>query len=515
MGKFALIPVMPTPNGPLHLGHIAGPYLKMDVLARHLRSKGHLVALVSASDSHETHVLPKAIARKASPQEICSEFHGLIKQSYSALNIELDAYLDPLDTTCDVRLREINKSLFSEFRSRGRITLLEEKVPYSTKYHWPLVGSLVGGTCPVCGVDDAAGFHCEECGAENSPSELLDTRSELEGDEWEWRTYTSAFLKIEHPHDLLRSLYAIVDDHELINIAQLNLKRSGGLVRLSHPGHWGIPFEFPGASDQSVVFSYPALLSLSALCGDYCLNALNEECNPLFRTSDVTTVMSFGFDNTVPLMVGVHGQAMQSNTIRPYSHYLTNRFWTLDGQKFSTSRNHAIWAHSAQTQLGSSPDLIRLYLATLSGATQRIDFSTLDFRRFRDRFKHALRDALSTSQQLNSTQSAKLRRSSSAPLETILHHVDRSLDLHAFKLAEAAHATERMFLDWDATRKIDLQTFLFTASVVGHPFMPTFCQEIWHSIGAPGGPSHDALRTINPAALTVNTDAVQSLVASL
>jgi methionyl-tRNA synthetase len=47
---FFLMPIPPTPNGRLHLGHIAGPYLRMDMLGRYLRSQGHRVDVVSAVD---------------------------------------------------------------------------------------------------------------------------------------------------------------------------------------------------------------------------------------------------------------------------------------------------------------------------------------------------------------------------------------------------------------------------------------------------------------------------------
>ncbi|NIR28481.1 MAG: class I tRNA ligase family protein, partial [Gammaproteobacteria bacterium] len=47
-------------NGRAHLGHIAGPLLKMDVLRRHLERAGAEVRMISMSDAHEAHVLIKA-----------------------------------------------------------------------------------------------------------------------------------------------------------------------------------------------------------------------------------------------------------------------------------------------------------------------------------------------------------------------------------------------------------------------------------------------------------------------
>ena len=55
--RFFLMPIPPTPNGRLHLGHIAGPYLRMDMLGRYLRAQGHRVDVVSAVDGYRKSVV--------------------------------------------------------------------------------------------------------------------------------------------------------------------------------------------------------------------------------------------------------------------------------------------------------------------------------------------------------------------------------------------------------------------------------------------------------------------------
>src|SRR5947209_5131772 len=58
---YLLIPGIPTPNGPFHLGHIAGPFLRMDALARYRRMRGDRAVVISGTDAFETHVLLKAV----------------------------------------------------------------------------------------------------------------------------------------------------------------------------------------------------------------------------------------------------------------------------------------------------------------------------------------------------------------------------------------------------------------------------------------------------------------------
>lgn len=87
---YFLVPAQPTPNGPLHLGHISGPYLRMDVIARSLRRSGKSAFLVSASDSWEMHVLPKAASESRSAEEICEKYHQRISDCFNHLNIKFD-----------------------------------------------------------------------------------------------------------------------------------------------------------------------------------------------------------------------------------------------------------------------------------------------------------------------------------------------------------------------------------------------------------------------------------------
>jgi hypothetical protein len=62
-----IVPMQPTPNGRLHVGHGAGPYLRADVLARALRVAGHQVAVISGSDAFENWVIADALSSGRTP----------------------------------------------------------------------------------------------------------------------------------------------------------------------------------------------------------------------------------------------------------------------------------------------------------------------------------------------------------------------------------------------------------------------------------------------------------------
>ena len=46
----------PTPNGPLHVGHMAGPYIAGDVLRRFTEADGRAVLYTTGLDDHQTYV---------------------------------------------------------------------------------------------------------------------------------------------------------------------------------------------------------------------------------------------------------------------------------------------------------------------------------------------------------------------------------------------------------------------------------------------------------------------------
>src|SRR5262245_48387840 len=96
-GRYLFVPEMPTPNGRLHLGHMSGPYLRPDVLSRHLRMRGAEAYVVSGSDVYESHVELKAAQTGTTVEAVCNQFHDLIRAELDALGVEVDLYVNPLD----------------------------------------------------------------------------------------------------------------------------------------------------------------------------------------------------------------------------------------------------------------------------------------------------------------------------------------------------------------------------------------------------------------------------------
>ncbi|WP_281273174.1 class I tRNA ligase family protein [Trinickia fusca] len=485
---------MPTPNGPLHLGHIGGPFLRMDVLARQLRQAGHKVSIVSASDPWETHVLLRAHGVDSAPADVCHRYHDEIAASLAALNIRYDRFIHVLDAPENEVMPRLAQRVIDRLAAHtGALRVINERFPYSIKYGVPIVGGLIEGRCPSCG-SSMGGFFCERCGAESSPDKLLEPRSRLSDDRWEWRNADSLFLHVADVATMRATAERICQDGKLVDTAFRGLQLNENLIRLTHPGNWGIPCTAPGVSPGSVIFTYPALLALSLLCAGDMGHGEPAEGTAFEPDRDTVTIASFGVDNAMPYLVSVLGQAMSAGNIKPFDHYLTNYFGTLDGKKFSTSRNHAIWALDAQRLLQARTDTIRAYLALVNPQHGEEDFSVAEFGEFKLEWEDRLDALIDTARTARHVDSGTLDL---ARLSRLLEARDVALDPARFELSDAAKAVH----EWIRAGASEgaTQAWALGLSVLAYPIMPELAERIWQEDGMPGLPKFDALSQRLPA----------------
>ncbi|MFC1368174.1 MAG: class I tRNA ligase family protein [gamma proteobacterium symbiont of Phacoides pectinatus] len=90
------------------------------------------------------------------------------------------------------------------------------------------------------------------------------------------------------------------------------------------------------------------------------------------------------------MMVGLSGAALSQNLFRPFDRIYFNKFLQLEGRKFSTSRNHVIWALDIQSQKNINRDLLRAYLCKICPETEEADFLLDDFATFHNAWRQML-----------------------------------------------------------------------------------------------------------------------------
>jgi methionyl-tRNA synthetase len=367
-----VVAATPTPNGDLHLGHMAGPYLAADVYARYRRSTGAEVVYTTCTDNSQTYVVTTAHRQGITPQQLCANSTKAIERSLGAMGISVGS-LPPIDDTYRQTVLDFVTALYDA----GRFQARKVRLPVTSRSGTYLYDGLITGTCPSCLAGSSGGV-CEACGHPNNFDELLDPRSTMDQDDpVTYRERTILVLPMESYRDQLTAYFdgqlGRWRPHGMQLIHEL-LARPLPDIPVTIPGMWGIaaPFaETPGQVLYPWFEGIPAVMySTWWAAGDRTV-AVDEH----WRAGNGAELVYFhGFDNVyhwglmdlVTLMA--HG-----DRYTPPSANVCNEFYDLGADKFSTSRNHLIWTVDLLAEIPR--DLVRFYLASTAPETQRTAFT--------------------------------------------------------------------------------------------------------------------------------------------
>lgn len=505
--KFFLTPVCLVPNGRAHLGHIAGPLLKMDVLRRHLERAGAEARMVSMSDVHEAHVLIKAYVEGSSPEEVANRFHGQIVQDLAALDIDYDDLLNPLDPAWAETYETVNRNFLAGIVQSGNAAVRSEPMPILAETDgaaingkaWrpqvgdPIVSGWLKGRCPYC-EQPLVGFFCESCGGHFAPSQMLDPGTAYFPGKLRFEERKSLYLDLRGgPSAILDHLERSWVRSDFVEIAGRYLRMNGAAIRLTVPSPWGIGVDDPAVSAGQVIFSYSALLiGCHLVAGERYRQLTGADANPFSVDSDVTCVLSFGIDNTVPFLVGAVGCALGQDVYKPVDHFLVNYFYDLDGSKFSTSRGHVIWGGDIVTLGRAEVDLVRAYLCRHNPEFGKENFRAAEFLELHNELGGRLNAEIAEASRLaagaDSYDDAVLRY-----LELELRTQADFLDPATFDLNGAFSCVERWL---ERTRAFTATPgaalgWLAGLSLLTYPILPNMARQVWSLLGLPGTPAID------------------------
>jgi methionyl-tRNA synthetase len=369
----------PTPNGGMHLGHIAGPYLAGDVYARYQRARGRDVIFSTGTDDSQTFVVATARRLGVTPQELCATSTAGIKQTLSAMGISVDGF-GPFDDG----YRATVLDYFKELHAAGKFQLRRVKLPYLERTGEFIVEGLVEGDCPVC-LATCRGGLCETCCHPNNFDQLIEPH---------YAVNTGAVDPVDAPIAMEVPILVLPMEqyreqltayHEawapywrphMVEMVRDVLSRPLLDLPITYPLDWGIPAPFPETPGQ-VLNAWLELIPAGLYTSSYCAAQLGRPTPPgqLWRPEQNRRLVHFlGFDNAYffclahMALLMAHGDRY----IRP-EWVLTNEFYELESQKFSTSKGHVL---SPEDLLPEVPrDLVRLYLALTAPSYQRTTFS--------------------------------------------------------------------------------------------------------------------------------------------
>lgn len=165
------IAAMPTPNGDLHLGHIAGPFLKMDILKRFNKQLGNEIYIATGTDSYESHVIPEALRNSCTIEETCLTNKKCIQISLEKLSIDVDLFINPSDNKIKDDYTSFLVRMHTKLIKSNFTCKIEHLVPYNSNTKNYITGSSLIGKCPECN-NNGSGYYCEVCGMDN-PADTL------------------------------------------------------------------------------------------------------------------------------------------------------------------------------------------------------------------------------------------------------------------------------------------------------------------------------------------------------
>ncbi|MCQ2182253.1 MAG: methionine--tRNA ligase [Bacteroidales bacterium] len=367
---------LPYANGPVHIGHLAGVYVPADIYVRYLRMKKQEVLYVCGSDEHGVPITIKARQQGCSPQDIVDKYHNIIKDSFTDLGINFDIY-----GRTSSKIHEKNASgFFKKLYDEGKFITRESEQYYDPEAKTFLADRYIVGTCPKCGAEGAYGDQCEKCGSTLSPEELINPKSKLSGAEPIKKKTTHWYLPLQDYEEWLRQW--ILEGHKewRPNVyGQVKSWLDGGLQprAVTRDLDWGVPVPVDGAEGKVLYVWFDAPIGYISNTQEL----LPDDWEKWWKSDDTKLVHFIGKDNIVfhcivfPAMLKAYGDGYVLPENVP-----ANEFLNLEGDKISTSRGWAVWAHEYVRDFPGQQDALRYALTANAPETKDNDFSWKDFQ---------------------------------------------------------------------------------------------------------------------------------------
>jgi len=367
----------PYANSRLHLGHVAGAYLPADIFARYHRAKGDEVLMVSGSDMHGTPVTIRAEAEGKAPAEVADYYHKLFLEDFAKLGISWDLFT----TTRTANHEKTAQDIFLKLLEKGYIYKQSVSQPWCDKCKRFLPDRYVEGICPLCQSPNARGDQCEQCGKPMNPSDLIGARCRTCGTPPIYRESEHFFLKLsafEQP------LLDWVKDQthwrtNVLNFTTRYLEEGLHDRAITRDIDWGVPLPLPGYPGKRLYVWFEAVIGYLSASKEWAQRSGAPEAWRRFWEGEARGYYFIGKDN-IPfhtivwpaMLMGYGGLNL------PYD-VPANEFLTIESQKFSKSRNLAVWVADYFMRYDADP--LRYLLSANMPETNDTDFSWREFVR--------------------------------------------------------------------------------------------------------------------------------------
>ena len=387
---YTVTAALPYANGPLHLGHIAGVYLPADIFVRFLRMNKHDVVYICGSDEHGAAITLRAKKEGITPQEIVDKYHALIRDTFEQFNISFDIY----HRTSSQLHHETSADFFKKLHDNKQFIEESSEQYFDEDFQQFLADRYITGTCPKCSYENAYGDQCEKCGSDLSPTDLINPISTLSRKSPILKATAHWYLPMNQHEDWLRDW---IQKGELNGKLQHEPKAwknqvigqcmswiNGGLKprAMTRDLDWGVKVPLPNADGKVLYVWLDAPIGYISATKQWALDN-NKNWKDYWGNTEGKErklVHFIGKDNIVfhaiifPILLKNHGDFILPDNVPAYE------FLNLEGDKFSTSRNWAVWLHEYLEAYPTKVDELKYVLTAIAPENKDSEFTWKEFQ---------------------------------------------------------------------------------------------------------------------------------------
>ena len=383
--RYTITSALPYTNGPVHIGQLSGAYVPADIYVRYLRLKygRENVLFICGSDEHGVAITMTAKKEGTTAQEVANKYNEIIKKSFKDFGIDFDIY----HRTSSALHHETAADFFKTLYDKGEYLEVKTSEQYYDKENKEfLADRYITGTCPKCGNENAYGDQCEKCGSTLSPTELINPKSAISGNEPILKETTHWYFKLDAMQSFLEEWIG-----EKSNNADEKWKKhvlgqckswlDGGLQAraITRDLEWGIKVPLEGAVGKVLYVWFDAPIGYISATKAWASEA-GKDWEVYWKSKDTKLVHFIGKDNIVfhclffPAMLKAEGTYILPENVP------ANQFMNMEGQKMSTSRNWTVWLHEYLEEFPNQQDTLRYCLTANMPENKDSDFSWKDFQ---------------------------------------------------------------------------------------------------------------------------------------
>ncbi len=377
--RYTITAALPYANGPIHIGHLAGAYIPADIYSRYLRSTEKDIVFICGSDEHGAAIAIRAKKEGVSPQKIIDKYHLMIKKSFLDFGISFDNY----SRTSSKIHHQTASTFFKDLYNKNIFIEKETEQLYDAKENQFLADRYVEGECPKCNFKEAYGDQCENCGSTLNATDLINPKSKLSGNKPSLKKTKHWFLPLNNFEDFLKKwfLKEKKSDWKTNVFGQVKSWINEGLKprAITRDIDWGIPVPIKDAIGKVLYVWFDAPIGYISSTIEW---AEKEQVDwkPYWQDPNTELIHFIGKDNIVFHCVIFPSILKASEKYILPSNVPANEFLNLEGEKFSTSKNWAIWLDDYMKDFPEMQDTLRYVLTANAPENKDNDFTWKDFQ---------------------------------------------------------------------------------------------------------------------------------------